>query len=365
MTTPYIQLVSPSVGITAGSQLVEIRGFGFRLRKAAPVIARSGPRTPAAPTVRVLFGDREARDVQVISPDILRVISPRHPPSAWAYEATNGMRVPAPPPTAIPAPSAPTGATYLQVTDGTVDITVQNLDDNGDPIAGEQYIATNAFTFRRPRVDQPGTWLLLLEGLVNELYELVTPNVAFNPSLDYDTDTGGLTGINGLAQLPGLAVLSVDVAPSESIMQASREICVDEDAGVIALQRRPTKRDVRANLVMVADNMDELLNLAEIVDTTLDLGLTVDIPADDPDAPPHKYAWLMPNGIVIPERTGRGELLIAQAALLCFEVTSFGIPGAAMDGTLNIPSWMQGSSTVGLTRTAKFIRLHMVPKLNE
>lgn len=365
MTAPYVQLVSPSAGITAGNQLVEIRGFNFRLRTPSPIGARSGPRAQLGPTVRVLFGDREARNVQVISPDILRVLSPRHPPSAWAYEVVDGRRVPAPPPFAEPAPVTPDGATYVQVTDGTVDITVQNLDDAGVPIPGEEYVMPNAYTFRRPRLDRPGTWLLLCEGLLNELYELITPNVAFNPSLDYDPDTGGLSSISGLAQLPGLAVTSADIAQSENTMQGQREVCVDEEKGVVALQRRPVKRDFRMNLVVVADNMDELVNLAEIVDTTFDAGVIVQIPADNPDEPPHEYAWIIPNGMTIPERTGRGELLIAQASLLCFEVTSFGIPGASFDGPLAIPPWLAGSSTVGLTRTAKFFRLHIVPKLDE
>lgn len=365
MSTPYIQLVSPSAGITAGNQLVEIRGFNFRVRTAAPVGARTGARAKPRPTVRVLFGDREARDVQVIGQDILRVLSPRHPPSAWAYEALDGRRVPAPPPYAEPAPATPAGASYVQITDGTVDITVQNLDDNGAPITGEEYVATDAFTFRRPRLDTPGTWLLLLEGLTNEIYELITPNVAFNPSLDYDVDTGGLTGINGLAQLPGIALTTVDIAQSENTQQGEREVCVDEDAGIIALQRRPVKRDFRAQMIIVADNMDELVNLAEIVDTTFDAGVFVEIPADNPDEPPHRYAWIMPNGITIPERTGRGELLIAQASLLCFEVTSLSIPGAPADGPLANPAWLCGAATVGLTRTAKFFRLHVVPKLNE
>lgn len=365
MTTPYVQLVSPAAGITAGNQLVEIRGFNFRTRTPSAIGARSGPRAQPSPTVRVLFGDREARSVQVISQDILRVLSPRHPPSAWAYETNDGRRVPAPPPFAEPAPNAPAGASYVQVTNGTVSITVQNLDDDGVPIPGEEYVAENAFTFRRPRLDRPGTWLLLLEGLANELHELITPNVAFNPSLDYDVDTGGLTGVTGLAQLPGVAITSVDIAQSENTDQGQREVCVDEDAGVIALQRRPVKRDFRASLVIVADNMDELLNLAELVDTTFDAGVSVQIPADNPDEPPHEYAWLIPGGITIPDRTGRGELLIAQASLLCFEVTSLSIPGASLEGPLAIPSWLAGSSTVGLTRTAKVFRLHVVPKLDE
>jgi hypothetical protein len=125
------------------------------------------------------------------------------------------------------------------------------------------------------------------------------------------------------------------------------------------------KRDFRASLVIVADNVDELINLAEIVDTTFDAGVFVEIPADNPDEPPHKYAWIIPGGITIPERSGRGELLIAQASLLCFEVTSLAIPGASLEGPLAIPAWLAGSSTVGLTRTAKVFRLHVVPKLDE
>jgi hypothetical protein len=148
-------------------------------------------------------------------------------------------------------------------------------------------------------------------------------------------------------------------------MQSDREVTVDEEQGIVALQRRPTKRDFRVNVVIVSDNPDELMLLAQILDETINIGLSVLLPSDDPAAPPHKYDWLMPNGIQIPERTGRGELLVAQCQLMAFEVTSFGMPGATFDGTLDTPSWLQGTATKGQTRTAKFFRMHVVPKTDD
>lgn len=365
MAPPYIQLVSPSAGVTLGGQLVEIRGFRFRLRQTAAIGPRSGPRSPAKPTVRVIFGDRVAPHVSVISQEILRVVAPKHPPSMWVYEFGTGKRVPAPPPYAVPPPSPPSGATYVQAVNGDVDITVQNLDDAGQPIPGESYTAPAAYTFRRPRLDVPGTWERLLEGLSNDLSEIITPNVAFNPSLDYDPDTGGLTAVTGLASLPGIGLLSVNIRPSETVMLGQREVTIDDDVGIVALQRRPLKRDMRINVVLVSDTPGELLSLAEIFDETVSSGLYTEIAAEAPDDPPHRYSWFCPDGVDVPERTGRGELLIAQTQLVAFEVTSLALTGADAGGVVGAPSWLPGSATQGLTRRAKHIRLRVVPKLDE
>lgn len=365
MGTPYIQLITPKVGLSAGGQLVDLRGHKFRLRQAASIGARSGPNPELSPTVRVLFGDRVAPHAAVVSGNCVRVTTPRHPPSMWAYEFNSGRRVPAPPPNADPPPQIPDGASYVQISDGTVDVTIQNLDDNGAPIPGETFTFPDGFTFRRPRLDVPGTWELLLEGLANALVETVTPIVGFNPSLDYDTETGGLTSLTGLAGLPGIGLLSVNFQQSESTFQGQREVTVDDEAGVVALMRRPLKRDAVVDVVLVSNTPGELLSLCEVFDHVVAIGLQVFLPGEAPTDEPHRYDWIMPEGIVIPERVGRGELLVARTQLVAHEVTSFAPPGAPTDASLGMPDWIAGSAAQALTHKARFIRLRVVEKTDE
>src|SRR5689334_15998624 len=126
MSTPTITNLTPSAGWSAGRQLVEIRGTNFRLPTAAsPTATSAAARAPQS--VQVLFGDVPAKSVRVYSPTLLRVLTPQHWPTRWYYEFDNGQRDPAPGPDA----DAPQGATLVQVS-GTVDVTVTNVDDDGE-----------------------------------------------------------------------------------------------------------------------------------------------------------------------------------------------------------------------------------------
>src|SRR5690242_16127441 len=96
-----ISSITPSTGPTGGSLLVEIAGAGFQL-PAPP--AATGPTTPPPATVRVLVGGRTASDVRVLADGLLTCI--------------------------VPVGDA-----------GPADVVVQNLDETGAPISGQEATA--------------------------------------------------------------------------------------------------------------------------------------------------------------------------------------------------------------------------------
>ena len=97
MAAPTITSMVSATGPAGGRTLVGLQGSGFRLPPAPPP---TGPTAPPRPTVQVLVGGRAADDVRVIDAARLTFLSP---------------------------PGEP----------GTADLTVRNLADDGQPIAGE------------------------------------------------------------------------------------------------------------------------------------------------------------------------------------------------------------------------------------
>jgi hypothetical protein len=113
MAVPTITSVTPST-VWTGGQLVVVRGTGFRLPPEPPV-STAGPLPDPLPTVGVLVGGVAAAAVQVLSETML------------------SCKLPAADPTPAPVP-----------------LVVRNLDDTGQPIAGESATMAEAVTYARP-----------------------------------------------------------------------------------------------------------------------------------------------------------------------------------------------------------------------
>jgi len=74
MAIPTIASITPATGPASGWTVVDIVGTGFRVR-TVPVIYPPAPLLP--PTVGVTFGGLAARYVQVLSPTLVRVMTPQ------------------------------------------------------------------------------------------------------------------------------------------------------------------------------------------------------------------------------------------------------------------------------------------------
>lgn len=230
MAVPTIASISPTAGHTGGKTLVEIEGSGFRLpTPPAPV---NGIVPEAKPSLRVLFGDKPARAVQVVSSTIAYASSPIHDP-----------------------------------TDGAIAITVQNLDDAGEPIPGESATLEAAWRFVRPNVtDGDSDLVRLLRTFVDELTRQITPNVTWPQHTDYDEDTGDTLSITEVPELPGLIVAATELAdnPFYAIREPVTTAHPTDPDGFVT-RAPPSTVDVVFTLVGVSDNAKEMLNLAAAV----------------------------------------------------------------------------------------------------
>jgi hypothetical protein len=174
MAAPQITTITPSAGLTSGRGRVTIRGVHFRVQES-----EDGPGQPD-PTVRVTFGGVEAEAVLPIAHYRLDVVTPRF---AGAPET-------------IPA---------------AVDVVVTNLDDDQNPISGEDVTKVDGFTYRRPDVVQTAydgvvtsfsTLQAINQAFIQMLRRDLHPEVVPSSDPDWSADPG--SGLTAVAELPAI-----------------------------------------------------------------------------------------------------------------------------------------------------------------
>lgn len=221
MAVPTIANVLPLIVRTGGRQLIKIRGSNFQLTPPPPL---TGPAPVPNPPVQVIFHDSsgadiQAREVRVLTPTLLHVLTP----------------------IANPGPAT---------------VTVVNVDQDGVPIMGESATLTG-FAFARPAIGsadpaQQSNLTRLIAALVLEMRRQIFDNVVIATSTDFD-DTPDGANIAALATLPGL-VLSGPVLRLSRFYtdRATREV-VDQDGDTY--QQRPART---VDLVFTLIGVDNL-----------------------------------------------------------------------------------------------------------
>ena len=220
MSIPSIANITPSSGPTAGSLLVEVLGVGFQL---AALSQAYGSTQPPSPTVGVLVGGHAARDVRVFSGERLTCI--------------------------VPAGDA-----------GPADVVVQNLDTVGFPIAGEQAIAPEAFTYVRQALTVEADLTRLVRTLLQELKRQVFENVVLTVHTDFDAEVGAELHLAPIARLPALVLMGPELAENRFYSQNQLPE-VATGPGRFAQRRVPYTVDLGFTVIGVSDHTTELLNL--------------------------------------------------------------------------------------------------------
>lgn len=352
MATPTITSITPSSGWTGGGSVVEIRGSGFKL---IPPYTGPAPGPKPADTVKVTFGGVPAKKVMVASATLIRCIPPRHEPNRWVYRFADGKEVPALRGDGTP----PEGATLEQVAEGTVDVVVANL-QNGSVIPGESVTAAGGFTFRRPRLDRAGTWLRTVDAFIDELQVVFLENVVWSPNVDYDPDTGDVTGLVGLAEIPGIALMQLSF-PDGKDQRASEQTAVNsEDGQHVLLRRPPVFSDMECNLVAVSDDDAELFTLAQAMRVYFKNteGLVL---ARDPDGGDHGTVLFRyfadPRGVQMSGRLGRTNMMTATLAVALRSIPIDAVPGVEQAPLPGEPAWIGHEGVVGVTRRLQHVRI--------
>lgn len=243
MPVPSVTSLNPSTGPTGGRTLVDVEGAGFRLPPPPPP---SGPTPPPRPTVEVLVGGHEATEVRVRTTDRLTFISP-------IGDA------------------------------GPADIVVRNLDDAGDPIAGEESTLAGGFTYRLPPLAAESDLARLVRTLLRELKRQVLPNVSLTVQTDFDAQTGDELHIAELASLPALVLVGPELREDRfySLNQLSEGAGA---SGTILRRRVPYTVDLAFTLIGASDHTVELLNLMAATELFFHKNKFLEMPRDPSSA---------------------------------------------------------------------------------
>lgn len=229
---------TPTEGPTGGRSLVEIYGDGFRLPPTPPTTGPSAPPSAGVVvadspvTVSVTFGGVPAVDVKVIRSNLLRVTSPISP---------------------LPITEPDWGA-------GAVDVTITNLDDNGDPIPGESVTVAGGWTYRRPKLDatNDSDLVRMVRKFIMDWKLQVLPETVFTTHTDWDRDTS--TAYVEVAQMPALVVALTSLPENRfySCNEGAEERVTDER---VEQRRRVRTVDLQFDVIGITDNVMEMLNL--------------------------------------------------------------------------------------------------------
>jgi hypothetical protein len=149
--------------------------------------------------------------------------------------------------------------------EGEVDITIRNLDDNGDPIPGEEVVVASGYAYARVQLAIESVLKRLVRTLVRELRRQVIPNVSVSEHTDYDDETGDLLNITQLATLPGLAIAGPDATPSRGEYRVHGQRTRRLENGETELLNAPCTNDLTFSITAVSDNKGEILNLQSLL----------------------------------------------------------------------------------------------------
>ena len=221
MAVPLIVSVLPALGPTGGQNLVTITANNLRVPPDPPPLIQTSGVLPE--TVRVDFGGELATGVRVISQGKLTCLAPIHDP-------------------------------------GLVDVTVTNLDDDGDPIGGETATKIGAYTFARPNLAVEDDLTRLVRTFLRELRRQVVDEVSLAPHTDYDDDATDFLQLAHIAKLPGIAVVGPDIDENRFFSTNTKQQ-VDNGDGTFDIRRSPYTVDLKFEVIGVANLTVQKLNL--------------------------------------------------------------------------------------------------------
>jgi hypothetical protein len=249
MAIPTITSIQPARGPASGQTLITIMGTGMRLLPQPPA---GRPTMGGLPqTVEIRIGAQRATRVLV------------------REDATN-------PSGTIATCLTPAG------TPGPADIIIQNLNDAGQPIAGEAVLLPVAFTYERPVLSTESSLTRLVRTLLRALKAQVIENVNLTVHTDFDAAPENGVHLAAVARLPALVLAGPELRQSRTYSINQQPVRPLRDG--LALHRVPFTVDVGFTLIGMTDRTAELLNLMSLCTLFLHKNKHL-LVAREPDAP--------------------------------------------------------------------------------
>ena len=259
MAVPTLTGISPSEGPASGGDIVRLTGAGF-----AEQVAVSFGGQPAG--IVALHGDGSSCQADVRTP---------------AHD------------------------------EGFVDVVLQNLDAEGNPVLGEEATLPSAYRYLRPRIVTESVLTRLVRTLLRKIRREIIENVSMTVSVDYDDTTIDGMNVIAISTLPSV-VLSGPRA-SENRFFSSNDAHEDVVAGAtgpeLMRRRPPYTLDLSFTLTAASDRTVELLNLMAAVATFLNRNRWVEMPRDASDPESGLVRWEMdPEGEFQTRLDGPGDV---------------------------------------------------------
>jgi hypothetical protein len=249
MAIPTITSIQPARGPASGQTLITITCTGMRLPPQPPAGRPTKGGLPQ--TVGIRIGAQPATRVLV------------------REDATN-------PGGTIATCLTPAG------TPGPADIVIQNLDDAGQPIAGEVVLLPSAFTYERTALSTESSLTRLVRALLRALKAQVIENVNLTVHTDFDAAPENGVHLAAVARLPALVLAGPELRQSRTYSINQQPVRELRDG--LALHRVPYTVDVGFTLIGMTDRTAELLNLMSLCTLFLHKNKHL-LMAREPDAP--------------------------------------------------------------------------------
>jgi hypothetical protein len=199
MAIPTVTNVYPAQMHSGGKGLVRILGGGF------------------AEDIAITFGGVTARRVMRVNHALTYTV----PPISPLQDATTGAG------------------------DGSVDIGIQNLDENGDPVIGEVVTVTDGFTYQMPKFATNTTVERVFLRLREELRRQMWREIIHRRHADYSRD--GSAVYVEISSLPAIALIGPQVV-FNPVYHSNHKNCLQGERFIVARQA-PITVDLQFGLV--------------------------------------------------------------------------------------------------------------------
>ncbi len=297
MAVPTISSVTPTEGPTGGEIIVEIAGTNFRLPD--PPVATGPVPVPEFTTVEILFGTVAATRSAALSATLAIARLPIHDPEL-------------------------------------VDVTIRNLDNDGDPIAGETVTSADAFTFERPQiaggVESDGRIQNVVKRFVLELRRQIIEEVVHTWNVDWTDTPDDVLRETRIAKLPAILLIG-PTGQLNRFFRSSARRRIQESEELVKLRLPALTMDLEFDVGVVANHTGQALRLLELVAqfSNRNPWLTCDRDPTDPSAGTIRYELDLTSA---PNFERRANASNVRDAILTFVVRGVDvglIPGVSDD----------------------------------
>jgi hypothetical protein len=183
--------------------------------------------------------------------------------------------------------------------DGSVGVTVRNIDGRGVPIPGEEATLAGAYRFHRSRLVQESDLTRLVRALLRKLKTQVLEATSISVSVDYDDTVIDGVNVIALAQLPAVVLSGPRIDENRFFStNVAHEAAVLGENGPELLRRRPPYTvDLEFTITAASDRTVELLNLMAAVATFLNRSRWLEMRRNPADGTQGTVQWEMdPRG---------------------------------------------------------------------